>query len=240
MGFFRNIVVVCCKNPYWSHVMKRISQPAILSAGLAALLFAVGIQFAAPSQVRGGMGNMPGMGNMTGMHMKVKPTEEQVLLPWAKVAPLVKHDDTTGTANKSAKLVTFTGRKIHLVFVAVEPGFPDTTYEVHKLVDPTISVPAGSVIRLTLVNMDYGPGMIHGIAIGTKAPPYGGVMTLPLPGQLTSIPLMMPRTGSNIKKSSYWVCTVTFTCKKAGTYYYLCQMPAHAKAGMYGKFIVRK
>ena len=214
--------------------MKRLSLFTLLGtigtglvvAGLLALIAPP------PEPAKIAMPNMPGM--------KIKPDNDQHLLPWARVAPLVTHDDTTGTVDKTKKQVTFTGKKIDLVLVAVEPGFPDTTFEVHKLVNPTISVPTGATITLTLVNMDYGPGMIHGIAIGQKVPPYDSALNLPLPHQLASIPLLMPRTKRDVKKSSYWVSTVSFTCKKSGTWYYLCQMPTYARVGMFGKFVVRK
>ncbi len=220
--------------------MKRFYPWFILFAGLAGLFVFTTIELAVSAPARAGMPDMPGMGNMPGMAKPVKPAAGQQLLAWSKVSKMVKQDDTMGTANKAKNRVTFTGKRIHLVFVAVEPGFPDTTFEVHRMVDPAVRVPAGSKVTLTLINMDYGPGMIHGIAIGQKSPPYGGVLSLPLPQQLASLSLLLPRTGLHIKKSKYWTSTVTFTCQKPGTYYYLCQMPAHAKAGMYGRFIVQK
>ncbi len=223
--------------------MKRISMCLLALAGLVGLcaVTATELTASAPAQAAmPGMPNMPGMGNMPGMAKPVKSSVGQHLLPWNKVSKLVAQDDTMGKVDKAKKMVTFTGKHIHLVFVAVEPGFPDTTFEVHRLVDPAVRVPAGSKVTLTLVNMDYGPGMIHGIAIGKKSPPYAGVISLPLPQQLGSLALLLPRTGLHIKKSKYWTSTVTFTCRKPGTYYYLCQMPAHAKTGMYGRFIVQK
>ena len=33
--------------------------------------------------------------------------------------------------------------------------------------------------------------------------------------------------------------TVHFIAVRAGTYYYLCQVPGHAQMGMYGELVVR-
>jgi len=185
-----------------------------------------------------------GMGSMGGMKMGPMPKhlpKPGKPISYAAAKLLIKYSNSTGMlmGHGKHKSVMFMGHKIHIVMVAVEPGSPDQTFEIHKLVDPEITVPAGTAITLTILNMDFGAGMIHGVVIGKAKPPYKTVVPLPLPGQIAEIPLIMPRTKKSVTKSMYYIGTTTFTAPKApGTYYYLCQMPGHAKAGMYGKFVV--
>jgi rusticyanin len=185
-----------------------------------------------------------GMGNMGGMKMGPMPKhlpKPGKAISYAAARPLIKYSNSAGMlmGYGKHKSVMFMGHNIHVVFLAVEPGSPDQTFEVHNLVDPEITVPRGAKITLTLLNMDYGPGMIHGVIIGKARPPYKTVVGVPVRDQVAEIPLVMPRTEKSVKKSSYYFGTVTFTAPKAaGTYYYLCQMPGHAKSGMYGKWVV--
>ncbi len=188
-----------------------------------------------------GMGNMGGMGGM-----KMGPMPKHLPKPgkpihYTVARPLIKYSNSEGMlmGHGKHKSVMFMGHNIHMVMIAVEPGSPDQTFEIHKLVDPKLTVPAGANITLTILNMDYGPGMIHGVIIGKAQPPYKTVVPVPVPGQIAEIPLTMPRTAKSIKKSNYYFGTTTFKAPGTpGTYYYLCQMPGHAKAGMYGKFVV--
>ena len=139
------------------------------------------------------------------------------------------------------KILMFKGKVAKISFIAVQPGFPDQTFELHKLVDPTITVHAGARVKVLLLNMDYGPGMYHGLVIGKAAPPYHMMVAVPVKHQLMLMPLIAPRSAKSIRRSKYFVERTSFTAPNApGVYYYLCQMPMHAKVGMYGKFIVRK
>jgi rusticyanin len=188
-----------------------------------------------------GMGNMGGMGGM-----KMGPLPKHLPRPGKAISytaakQLIKYSNSAGMlmGHGKHKSVMFMGHNIHIVMVAVEPGSPDQTFEIRKLIDPEITVPAGAKVTLTLLNMDFGPGMIHGVLIGKAKPPYKTVVPVPVQGQIAEIPLTMPRTAKAIKKSMYFFGTTTFHApQNPGTYFYLCQMPSHAKSGMYGKFVV--
>jgi rusticyanin len=185
-----------------------------------------------------------GMGSMGGM--KMGPTPKHLPKPgkpisYAAAKLLIKYSNSTGMlmGHGKHKSVMFMGHNIHIVMVAVEPGSPDQTFEIRKLVDPEITVPAGAKVTLTVLNMDFGPGMIHGVLIGKAKPPYKTVVPVPVQAQIAEIPLTMPRTAKSIKKSLYFIGTTAFKApQNPGTYYYLCQMPGHAKSGMYGKCVV--
>ena len=157
--------------------------------------------------------------------------------------PLIEYSNSAGMrmGHGKRKAVMFKGRNIHIVMVAVEPGSPDQTFEVHRLADPVIAVSAGAKITLTLLNMDYGGTMIHGVVIGKAGPPYKTIVTVPVAGQIAEIPLTMPRTSQSFRTSNYFVGTTTFQAPSSpGRYYYFCQMPGHAKSGMYGQFVVMR
>ncbi|GEM_PF-2120751 len=185
-------------------------------------------------------------GGMDGMKMGPMPQHLAmggVLIGYRQAQKIVKVANREGKVGGSKKhpLVVFHGKRVHIRMIAVEPGASDQTFEIHKRVDPAISVKAGATIDLTLLNMDYGLGMIHGVVIGKIKPPFPMVIILPVKHQLVSLPMMMPRSRKSIHKSSYYAESARFKAPKTpGVYYYFCQMPMHAKQGMYGKFMVRK
>ncbi len=190
-----------------------------------------------PVCLAGGMGDMK-MGPMP-RHMAMGG----VLIGYRQAQKIVNAADREGKVSGSKKhpVVVFHGKQIHIRMIAVEPGAPDQTFEIHKLVDPAISVKGGAKIDLTLLNMDYGPGMMHGVVIGKIKPPFHMVISLPVKHQLVSLPMIMPRSRKSLRKSLYYAESTHFKApEKPGIYYYLCQMPMHAKQGMYGKFIVRR
>ncbi len=190
-----------------------------------------------PSCLASGMGGMK-MGPMP-KHMVMGGT----LIGFRQAHKIVKAANREGKVSGSKKhpLVVFHGKRVHIRMIAVEPGAPDQTFEIHKRVDPAISVKAGAKIDLTLLNMDYGPGMMHGVVIGKIKPPFPMVIGLPVKHQLVSLPMMMPRSRKSIHQSSFYVESTHFRAPKTpGVYYYFCQMPMHAQQGMYGRFIVRR
>ena len=161
----------------------------------------------------------------------------------------VSSSDAAGVVSKHGVL-RFTGKRIVIPVIAVEPDKPDTTFEVHDEVDPTLVVPAGSELQFTLVNTDEG--MKHGLDVTARAPPYGQTPHLPMmemPHQhaplsgsdtikkaIAATSLVHPAT-SNRK----WIAvraTAWFSLKP-GIYYYVCPVPGHAKRGMYGEIIAR-
>ncbi|NNM86483.1 MAG: hypothetical protein HKL96_12105 [Phycisphaerales bacterium] len=152
---------------------------------------------------------------------------------------LIHQSEHTGM--KMGKMVMFSGKSAHIIIIANQPGLKDMTFAIHGMVNPEVTVPVGAKVQLTLVNMDFGGGMAHGIVIGKLTPPYATAVPVPVPGQIAQIPLLAPRSRQTRSQAKYYADSTTFTAKKPGTYYYLCQMPTHAKMfKMYGKFEVVK
>ena len=159
----------------------------------------------------------------------------------------------TGYLHRSAQAgtlrgneVIFSGRRITIPVVAVAPGAPDTTFEVHGQVNPTLVVPAGAKIRFELANMDGG--MPHGLDVTVESPPYATNPRLPRPatarapvhalgsssrhGTIAVGVVPRSRGGHVAVKRSAW-----FTLAP-GRYYYVCPIPGHARSGMHGRIVV--
>ena len=186
------------------------------------------------------------MAGSDGMQMGAMPKDLPKAgkpIAFAAAQPLIEYSNSAGVrmGHGKRRTVMFKGQDIHIVMVAVEPGFPDQTFEIHRLADPVIAVSAGAKITLTLLNMDYGGSMVHGVVIGKAKPPYKTIVPVPVAGQIAEIPLTMPRTSQSLGRSGYFVGTTTFKAPQfPGRYYYFCQMPEHAKSGMYGQFVVMR
>ena len=137
------------------------------------------------------------------------------------------------TVAAGGRRITFAGTTVPLVVLASPPGGPDETFRVAGLVNPTITVNAGSDVSIELVNAD--PDAAHGLVVSsgwstgswmpmlTAAPAFGG-SALWFLGDPTPAGM---HTG-----------TLTFNASAPGTYHYLCPVPGHARRGMVGTFVV--
>jgi len=146
--------------------MKKLILVAALIVGLSSAgnIYAQGF---GPGYGGGMMGRgMMGGGMMGGYGWQ---GAHQVNYPFVK--NLLSQTAASAYVNKEDKTVTFTGNRVDIAMAAVQPDFPDTTFEVAGLVNPTIVVSAGSLVTLHFVNMDYGRGMTHGVVITPIPPP---------------------------------------------------------------------
>src|SRR5213079_1248064 len=72
------------------------------------------------------------------------------------------------SVNRARKAILFTGTSVHLVAVASPAGGPDETFRIAGLVNPAITVPAGSRVSIQVVNAD--PHTAHGLVITAASP----------------------------------------------------------------------
>lgn len=145
------------------------------------------------------------------------------------------------------KAVAFSGRRITIPVIAVAPGAPSKTFEVHGEINPTLVVPAGTKVRFELANADNG--MMHGLDVTRKSPPYAETPALPMQKvapktdrkpvssaarkAIVATGVVRPaRDGHWHLKRAAWVTLAS------GTYYYACPIPSHAKDGMHGRIVV--
>ncbi len=156
---------------------------------------------------------------------------------WGQARTLLAHSLREG--HRTDATVAFKGRHIRIVVVANAPHHPDMTFEAGGLTDPTLSVTAGALVTVTLLNMDHGPGMSHGMTVTATPPPYPVVPTGAIKARIAQTGLLAPSTSPRLRAARYAIGVTTFRIERPGTYYYLCPVPGHAKAfRMYGRLLV--
>lgn len=209
---------------------RNLQKRAVVATAVLALLLAGAAVAQRGAMGMGGAGGY-GAGRMMG-GQGIAPSRD-----WATARDLVARSGEGATVDPGTNTVTFTGRRITIDMIAVQPDKPDTTFALAGLVDPTVRVPRGAVVDLRLVNMDYGRDMEHGVVITPAPPPYA-TMPAPMMGTAGVAPLA-PRTSDDLESARYAVGSATFRATTPGTYYYLCQVPGHARDGMYGTLVVQ-
>ena len=210
--------------------------PAIIIVFLFAALTPVAVaaqSFGAPGG--GGYGMMSG-GGMMGWG----PGQTGRELDISQATKYIQETAASAQIDKTHNRVSFSGARVFIAMAAVQPGFPDTTFEVGGLVDPTIEIPAGAQVTLLLINMDFGPNMDHGVVITDAAPPYPAVSMMGMGGAMVGVPVLQPRTLDDKKAATYEASSVTFRAPDTkANLYYLCQYRDHASKGMYGRLEIR-
>jgi rusticyanin len=142
----------------------------------------------------------------------------------------------TAVVNRQAKTVTYTSARVEFVALGSPAGNPDETWNIAGLVNPTVVIRRGAQVTVDFFNADADQKTMHGWRLSATRPPYPRhvlpVATLAFPGAVA-----MAIKGETAHK---WLAeTVHFQASRAGTYYYICQIPGHAQKGMYGKLVVK-
>lgn len=133
---------------------------------------------------------------------------------------VVGHDKKSlSVTGPSARLVVRTGPKSDMM-----------SYRIKGIRNPTIIVNPGARLSVFFVNAD--DDMLHNLRFTALAPPFAA--KIGNRGSVGSTDLH-PMKG---ERYSAQVLTVVVS-KTPGTYYYLCTIPGHAAAGMFGKLVVR-
>ncbi|WP_298139779.1 hypothetical protein [Acidiferrobacter sp.] len=160
-------------------------------------------------------------------------------IPWAQERIAWRSSQKIGK-RCGPDAVMFPGRNVVITMIANAPHHPDMSFETGGLTNPTVCVTQGAHVTLEFSNMDYGPGMAHGLVITSAKPPYPLRISRHLPAVLARINALAPRSNARLNAARYAEATVHFVAGRAGTYYYICPIPGHALAfHMYGRFIVR-
>ncbi len=150
------------------------------------------------------------------------------------LSSLVSQGEQGATVDTAANTVTYAGRSVSLVALASPDGKPNMTWEIDGLVNPTVSVAPGARVTVVLVNTDWG--YMHGFELTTTQPPYPEMAMAGVADNFFLMPIP-PRTEKDTATASYYTRTASFTAA-AGTYHYLCPVPGHAAAGMFGTLVV--
>ena len=98
------------------------------------------------------------------------------------------------------------------------------------MLNPTVRVKAGANVTVYFRNVDWD--MPHSMGFIAQAPPYGAdpPEEMAFPGAETP----MAHNGTMPEGDEIFA----FTATTVGTYWYVCHVPGHATAAMYGKFVV--
>ena len=180
----------------------------------------------------GGIGGMMGGTTMMGGGSSMMGGGDEISA--RALSSLVPRGEQGATLDTTANTVTYTGRSVTLVALASPHGEPNMTWEIDGLVNPTISVTPGARVTVVLVNTDWG--YMHGFELTTTSPPYPKMAMADIADDFFLMPLP-PRTEKDTRTASYHTRTASFT-SAVGVYHYLCPVPGHAAAGMFGTFVV--
>ena len=153
----------------------------------------------------------------------------------ASLAALVSRGEQGASIDPTANTVTYMGQTVTLVALASPHGEPNMTWEIDGLVNPTVVVPSAAQLDAVLVNTDWG--YMHGFELTTTQPPYPEMAMAGVADNFFLMPLP-PRTEKDTATASYYTRSASFTTA-SGTYHYLCPVPGHAAAGMFGTLVVR-
>ena len=135
------------------------------------------------------------------------------------------------SVDPSANKVTFSGASVDLTVLAAPSDGLDETFRVAGLTNPTIVVPEGVKVTLTLINADAG--MAHNWLLTAAQPPFAAYLMM-TGVAMNAATQTLPETTSSVMPET----TITFTASAAGNYTYLCSVPGHAQKGMDGSFEV--
>ena len=135
--------------------------------------------------------------------------------------------------DRAARSITFTSHDVHLTVLA-SPLMPAENFRIAGMTNPTVTVPAGAHVTITLINAD--DDMAHGLVITT---PGAGSSVMPMMSAApafggAALWFLGEPTAAGMHEG-----TLAFTAATTGTYQYLCPVPGHAQEGMTGTFTVR-
>ena len=162
---------------------------------------------------------------------------------------LLKTPLVGANVSQAANSVTFTSRNINIVAFAIMPEdatsltgmqppsyAKDDVFVIGGLIDPTLYVPKGATVNVTVVNLDND--MYHDFVVSTIAPPYP-YMTMQgmMWGSGGILYMMQVLSPANYASGWAHVYSYTVTVPNSANLWYLCSYPGHAESGMYGEVV---
>jgi rusticyanin len=151
----------------------------------------------------------------------------------AEAATLGSQVPAGATVNRSARTITFSTTSVRLVAVASPAGGPDERFRIAGMVNPAVSVPAGSQVAIEVINADSDTA--HGLVVTASSPR----SWMPMMTAGPAFPGAALWFLGNPSQAGMHAGTLTFTASTPGAYRYLCPVPGHAQKGMTGTFAVR-
>jgi hypothetical protein len=135
---------------------------------------------------------------------------------------------TPAQINKTENTLTFSQSEIRITALA-GPEDAMFSYRINGLTNPTLRLPAGGRLRLTVVNVD--DDMSHDLVISS---PHSSFPERPeVPPHAVRTPLLSARRGEVFQGEVLLIQPL-----RPGAYDYFCSVPGHAKGGMRGRIEV--
>jgi len=125
------------------------------------------------------------------------------------------------------RIAVATAGDLHLTALA-GPKNDMMSFQIDGLTNPEIDLAKGSRVTINVINVD--DDMAHNLYLSDQAPPYAMKVSA---GSLGTGALKPYKGGK------YSGSVLVVKADSAGTAYYLCTVPGHAKAGMFGKIVVK-
>jgi rusticyanin len=135
---------------------------------------------------------------------------------------------TPAQINKAENTLTFSESPIRILALA-GPEDAMFSYRIEGLTNPTLRLPAGARLRLTVVNVD--DDMSHDLVISSPHSTFPERPEIPPHAVRTS--LLGARQGEVFQGEGLLI-----QATQPGTYEYFCSLPGHAKGGMHGRIEV--
>ena len=151
----------------------------------------------------------------------------------AEAATLGSQVPAGAAVSRAARTITFSTTRVRLVAVASPSGGPDERFRIAGMVNPAVSVPAGSQVAIEVINADRDTA--HGLVVTASSPR----SWMPMMTAGPAFPGAALWFLGNPSPAGMHAGTLTFTAGTPGTYRYLCPVPGHAQKGMTGAFTIR-
>ncbi|MGC8634878.1 MAG: sulfocyanin-like copper-binding protein [Candidatus Limnocylindrales bacterium] len=136
------------------------------------------------------------------------------------------------TLDRASNTITFSGTTVALTVLASPSDGQDETFRMAGLTNPTLVMPRGAQVTLQLINADAG--MPHNWLIMHAQPPFPYMVRMAGPVAFGAVTPTLAEAGASGMPSA----RITFVASVSGRYSYLCSVPGHAQAGMYGGLVV--
>jgi hypothetical protein len=137
---------------------------------------------------------------------------------------------TSPQVNKAENTLTFSGSQIPILALA-GPEDAMFSYRVAGLTNPTLRVPTGARLRLTVVNVD--DDMSYDLVISSPHASFPQRPEVPL--QAVRTPRLAARHGETFQGEVLMIQVL-----RPGSYDYFCSVPGHPKGGMHGRLEVSR
>ncbi|MHB8496378.1 MAG: sulfocyanin-like copper-binding protein [Acidimicrobiales bacterium] len=182
-----------------------------------------------------GWGMMGGGAGMMGGGSKIANGAPGGLVPASRMEALAT--EARRTAGQRGSSLTYRSQRVTLVALGAPGSRPGMYWQLDGVDGPrgpTVSVPAGAIIRVDFADGD--PGHPHGLELTTAVPPYPHLAMMAgriaAPGAFI---MPVPPPEGNL----WYAVTISFHAPASGTYYVICPVPGHAQEGMWAKLVVR-